>query len=392
MASQDDIQRHGLFQENAAMTYQDTLSTGGSTSGTTENVVDLAPLWQRFCSDLAQASAVLTRTQTPRTALDQAEGIRYLSRLTRTALEMAMESSDPDFPRLFQLSNEIIKIGGDNPDNIYHNAVISGQRSYRITGRRGTVPYLSFGTKANRFMTDGSMVSTGELEASNMILNPDGSFEILVSQERGEARNWLPLEADTSLLLVRQTFLDKLEETPATLSIRAIDGPDVPATLSPEKVEAALQTISGFVTVTARTFAEWTEMFMARPNELLPWDQSIFQKTGGDPNIYYLHGYWALEPDQAWVIRTRVPECRFWNFQLDNWWMESMDYVNRSNVWTNPKKARLEADGTLTLVVSRRDPGFGNWFDVAGHQSGTALLRWIGADEHPLPKCEVITL
>lgn len=374
------------------MTYQDTLSTGGSISGTTENAVDLAPLWQRFCSDLAQASAVLTRTQTPRTALDQAEGIRYLSRLTRTALEMAMESSDPDFPRLFQLSNEIIKIGGDNPDNIYHNAVISGQRSYRITGRRGTVPYLSFGTKANRFMTDGSMVSTGELEASNMALNPDGSFDILVSQERRGAKNWLPLEADSSLLLVRQTFLDKLEETPATLSIRAIDGPDVPAALSPEKVEAALQTISGFVTVTARTFAEWTEMFMARPNELLPWDQSIFQKTGGDPNIYYLHGYWALQPDQAWVIRTRVPECRFWNFQLDNWWMESMDYVNRSNVWTNPKKAKLEADGTLTLVVSRRDPGFGNWFDVAGHQSGTALLRWIGADEHPLPKCEVITL
>lgn len=381
-----------LIQEHVAMTYRDNLATGAGASGSAEDEADLAHLWQKFCSDLAQASAVLTRAQTPRTGLDQAEGVRYLSRLTRVGLEMAMESSDPDFPRLFQLSNEIVKIGGDNPDNIYHNAVISGQRSYRITGHRGTVPYLSFGTKANRFMTDGSMVSTGELEASQMVFNPDGSFEILASQERGEATNWLPLEADTSLLLVRQTFLDKTAETPATLSIRAIDGPDVPAPLTPDKVASALQTISGFVTVTARTFAEWTEMFMARPNELLPWDQSIFQKTGGDPNIFYLHGYWALKPDQAWVIRTRVPDCRFWNFQLDNWWMESMDYINRSNVWTNPKKARLDADGMLTLVVSSRDPGFGNWFDVAGHGSGTALLRWIGANEHPLPASEVITL
>ena len=374
------------------MTYQHAPLAGAGASEAAAQDADLAHLWQRFCSDLAQASAVLTRARTPRTALDQAEGIRYLSRLTRVAFEMAMESSDPDFPRLFQLSNEIVKIGGDNPDNIYHNAVISGQRSYRITGQRGTVPYLSFGTKANRFMTDGSMVSTGELEASNMVFNPDGSFEILVSQERGEATNWLPMEADTSLLLVRQTFLDKSEEKPAELSIRAIDGPKVPSPLAPETVATALQTISGFVTVTARNFAEWTEMFMTRPNELLPWVQSIFQKTGGDPNIYYLHGYWALEPDQALLIRTRVPDCRFWNFQLDNWWMESMDYVNRTNVWTNPKKARLEADGTLTLVVSGRDPGFGNWFDTAGHQSGTALLRWIGAAEHPLPECEVITL
>ena len=133
-------------------------------------------------------------------------------------------------------------------------------------------------------------------------------------------------------------------------------------------------------------------MFMARPNLLLPWDQSFFQKAGGDPNIFYLHGYWSLKPGQAWVIRTPVPECRFWNFQLDNWWMESLDYTNNPRVWTNSRKAKLEADGRLALVVADRDPGFGNWIDTADHTAGTALLRWIGATEHPVPVCEVITI
>ena len=46
----------------------------------------------------------------------------------------------------------------------------------------------------------------------------------------------------------------------------------------------------------------------------------------------------------------------------------------------------------LTLVVAEKDPGFGNWIDTTGHTSGTALLRWVGTDHHPLPTCKVVTL
>ena len=45
----------------------------------------------------------------------------------------------------------------------------------------------------------------------------------------------------------------------------------------------------------------------------------------------------------------------------------------------------------LKLVVADRDPGLGgNWIDTTGHTSGTALLRWVGTDHHPLPTCKVI--
>ena len=50
------------------------------------------------------------------------------------------------------------------------------------------------------------------------------------------------------------------------------------------------------------------------------------------------------------------------------------------------------ADGTVTLIVAPRDPGFGNWIDMAGHTRGVAMLGWIGAKEHPLPQTEVIRL
>ncbi|HKT76298.1 MAG TPA: hypothetical protein VJQ78_06170, partial [Sphingobium sp.] len=105
--------------------------------------VRLSGQWRAFCERLAEAGEILDRPAAPGTALDQAEGLRYLSRLTRTALNMLVDSSDPDFPRLFLLCDDAIKIGADNPDNLYQQVVVRGDRDYRIWGKRGTVPYLS---------------------------------------------------------------------------------------------------------------------------------------------------------------------------------------------------------------------------------------------------------
>ena len=352
----------------------------------------LSAVWRTFCDQLAQAGDVLDRPSAPGTAIDQAEGLRYLSRLTRSALNMLVDSSDPDFPRIFLLTDDAIKIGADNPDNLYQQIVVRGDRDYRITGKRNCVPYFSIGSKANRYAIDGTMASTGEIELADMQVGPDGSFEIIVSKTQ-KPGNWLPMADDTTLLIIRQTFNDKRAEVAADVRIERIsEGPAVPVILAPETIEAQLNGAAAWVRGTANTFADWSQWFMEQPNRIYDGkEQPFYQRAGGDPKIWYGHIYYDLAPDEALVITAKPPRCRFWNFQIDNWWMESMDHVNRK-VWVNGAQAKYEDDGSVILVCADKDPGYGNWIDLSGHRQGTGLWRWIEADEHPVPQCKVVKL
>jgi len=361
-----------------------------STAPKPDAQVQLADAWTEFCQSLAKAGDILLRPEAPQEPLDQAEGLRYLSRLTRTALNMLVDSSDVDFPRLFLLTDDAIKIGADNPDNLYQQAVVAGDRDYRIWGKRGTVPYLSIGSKANRYAIDGTMASTGEIEFADVELEPDGSFEIIASR-RKQGRNWLPLADDTTLLIIRQTFEDKATQTPAEVHIECLSRPAVPALLTPEKIKAQLKQSAAWVTGTANTFANWSEWFKTTPNRFYEADQSIWIKAGGDPKIWYGHAYFDLAPGEAWVLEVVPPPCRMWNFQLDNWWMESLDHVHQK-IWINSAQAKVEPDGKVIVVCADADPGFGNWVDLAGHRRGTALWRWIEAEQHPVPTCKVVKL
>jgi hypothetical protein len=346
--------------------------------------------WEQFCEALKAAGAAVLRPETPASELDRAEGWRYLTRLTRVGLEMMLEFGDPDFPVFYQASNTTIKIGADNPDNVYWNATIAGDRDYRLRGQRGTVRYLSFGTKANRYAVDGTMASTGELDARDLKVRSDGSFEIIVSRTR-QGENWLPSAPDSSMVLVRNTILDRATETPALISIERLGGPAKPVPLSAARVERALQSTAAFVRGTANTFADWVRDFQAKPNQLATVEQGMFFKAGGDPNIFYLHGYWKLQPDEALVIEAQPPQCEFWNFQLDNYWMESLDY-RYAPVWVNSHTAKYNADGSVTLTIARENRNFSNWIDTDGHTVGSMLLRWVRASSHPVPRCRVVKL
>ena len=83
------------------------------------------------------------------------------------------------------------------------------------------------------------------------------------------------------------------------------------------------------------------------------------------------------------------PRCDYWNFQLNNHWMESLDYRYHP-IAVNHHGASYEDDGSVRIVVADRDPGTGNWIDTAGHRRGTMCLRWIRADAHPLPDMRVV--
>jgi hypothetical protein len=346
-------------------------------------------VWADFCDALKNAGAQVLRPEAAATPLDRAEGWRYLTRLLRIGLEMHLEFADPDFPGFFAPSHETGKIGADNPDNLYLMARLNGANEYVISGERGSVSYLSFGTQKGGYETDGRMEQTGFLDANGLELKPDGTFEIVLSQTQVPG-NWLRIEKATNAVIVRQTFLDRARERPARLTIRRRNTSAQPLPLTPERLAAGLGNAARFVDGTARVFADWAAGYQRHPNQLPPADQAVCQKAGGDPNIFYYHSYWKLAPDEALVVHVaRVPECRFWNLQINNYWMESLDY-RYHRICHNKHSATLDADGGVTLVIAHRDPGHPNWLETTGHDSGTMCLRWVGAKEPVHPTTRVV--
>jgi len=339
--------------------------------------------WEEFCDNLKAAGAALVYPGTPRDPFQQAEGVRYLTRLTRAALEAFVEYGDPRFPVLRRMVHETVKLGADNPDNYYQNAQISGAYEYRITGKRNTVHYLGLFTQNGDYGSTGGFQPCGVLE--DIELDPGGRFEVILSREpRG--KNWLRIEPETTILMVRQTFLHRDREQPAEMTIEAIGLPDKPEPLTPARVDKGLQTAGLFVAAAPVFFSRWAKSFHPHTNQMPLFNPEISNAAGGDANIIYYHSRWKLEPDEALVIETEIPECDTWNFQLNNYWMESLDY-RYFPICVSKGNAHAEPDGKVKVVVAHQDPGHPNWIHTCGHNEGTMCWRWYRlADTDRYPK------
>ncbi|MBA6412920.1 DUF1214 domain-containing protein [Parahaliea sp. F7430] len=349
-------------------------------------------LWNEFCDALKQAGSQVLAAGVPTDPLSQAEGYRYLTRLLRLSLEKQVEFSDPQYPQFYSLSHETAKIGNDNPDNFYQNCAIDGRHEYRIRGHRGSVDYLSIETKAGSYAGGGEMAPTGHVELEELDIGSDGYFELIVSAKEHPG-NWLPMTEASDSLLVRQTFRDRSKEQVAKLSIECLDPQDSPV-LDPAKFAQQLETVVPFVSGTAGLFHQWMQSFSEHINQLPPNDQEVCLRAGGDPAIYYHNSYWELEADQALVVEFTPPkECRTWNLQLSNYWMESLDY-RYHRIHINKHSAVLADDGTVCIVISGQNPGtsYPNWLDTAGHRCGAMLLRYVEASDKPPIRCRVVKL
>ncbi|MCY4322627.1 MAG: DUF1214 domain-containing protein [Gammaproteobacteria bacterium] len=346
--------------------------------------------WNNWCDALRQLGELVESSA--RTDLERAEGYRYLTRLVRLGLEMQIEHGNPENPSLYSLSHETAKVGADNPDNVYLNAAIDGRYQYEITGTIGEARYMSFGTKENRYAIDGTMASTGELDKSALQTAEDGSVRIVVSSEPADG-NWLPMTATSNMLLVRQTFDDRSREAPARLSIRRLDAAPRYRALSLDDLEQRLSRVLAIAGGTASMFLGWVKNFERdHHNRFRLGDQRFFQAAGGDPNICYVYAYWELAPDEVLQVVSEVPRCELWNFQLTNPWMESLDYRFFA-VHLNSSQAALDEDGRIRIHVSHKPvAGLRNNLTTLGHERGLMLMRWVGADTHPLPALKRVKL
>ncbi len=356
-----------------------------------ERVVD-GRTWEEFCDALKAAGAVVLAEDTPRDPLVRAEGWRYLTRLTRAALETFVEASDAQAPQFQQTTGPTIKMGMDNPDNVYLNAPVNGTYVYELTGRRGTVHYLGFGTQAGNYGATGSLNTTGSLDASNMKIEADGTFRVVASaEEPGDGSNWLPMQPDTRMIQIRQTRVDHRNEVLAQVDIRRIDGPAQPRALEPARLDRMLQGAAGFVRGCSALFKSWADGFAEHVNRLPRFSPEKASLAGGDPNIAYFHSAFRVQPNEVLVIEATPPACDYWNFQLANYWLESLDY-RHADVHLNQGTAVYEPDGSVRIVLAHEDPGCRNWLDLDGRVEGTMCWRWVRAKEHPEPTCRLLAL
>jgi hypothetical protein len=350
--------------------------------------------WAEFCDTLKAAGAAVSGMGAPADPLTQAEGYRYLTRLLRGGLEAMLEYNDPRAPVFRRMVHETVKMGADNPDNHYFNATISGELEYRIRGRRGTVPVLTFSTQKGGYGRGGGMPPTGQLDARDLVVEDDGTFEIEVSRERaGAARNWLRLERETGLLIVRQTFIDRAHEIAAELAIERGGGGGAPGPtpLSAAAIEEGLRAASGFVLGASLLFARWAKEFEGHTNELPLFDPARSTAAGGDPNLLYHHSYYRIEQGEALVVEFVPPRCTTWNFQLNDHFMESLDY-RYHRITLNRHTARPEPDGSIRLVVAHEDPGHPNWLDPVSHTRGTMCLRFVHPDRPTEARTRLVPL
>lgn len=179
--------------------------------------------WAEFCDTLKAAGAALLAADAPLDPLSQAEGVRYLSRLTRVGLEAFVECADPLAPKLIALANGFrdarVCIGADSPDNLYENATLSNEHVYRLVGSRGTVHYLGLGSNAGSYGKPGGLATVDYKEAAELSPagRPDAQLDVLVCTKQnrpaGHSGDWLEMasEIEPHQLIVRQTFLNRSE-------------------------------------------------------------------------------------------------------------------------------------------------------------------------------------
>jgi len=105
--------------------------------------------------------------------------------------------------------------------------------------------------------------------------------------------------------------------------------------------------------------------------------------------VYAMAPY-VLGPDEALVIRSRWPECRYGGVNLWNRYLQTYDYANRP-VCRNRANTTLEPDGSWRMVVAHEDPGVANWIDTEGRPFGLVYWRWFMPEgEVPTPETEVV--
>ena len=364
--------------------------------------------WQDLLAVLKNAGDVIEQLGDEVTELDRVEWYRFLSRLVRHGLRRYVENSEPERPRLIDGAwRQAINFQSPDQDHLIAE-FFDGVHDYRITGNRGTAPYIVTVAWQGAFPADHGardwapagaaglaefdpavMHATAFLGSESMHFEENGDFTIIASRKRpDDCANWLPITDETKGVLVRTHFHLREESIAPTMRIERLDGVQ-PRPLRAHELSAGLartgQIVFGYAELVRRW---WQGNLGARPNTIL-FDLALYLANGGVADRHHGFGTWQCGFDEALVVEFRPGPCDYWIMQFCNMWQENFDNYEDGQGYLQKFRAKYEDNGTVRAVVSHGNPGLGgNWIDLFGHVHGCWSLRLI-KPEGPPPDLKV---
>jgi len=340
-----------------------------------------ADIWQEFCELLKPAAGVLTRPAMAGDDRHQINGVRYLAGLLDSGLDLWLHGADPDRPRLFTVYNPWKGWSLENPDALYQRTRLRGDATYRISGRRGSAPYLGFELSHGFWSYSKPVKIHRSLASRNLAVAANGRFEIILSAQP-QPGNWLQLEPDTEWLHIRQFLHDWVEDELAEIHIERTDRDPGPPDFNADQMRARLREVAWFVEEEARLWADYclhmreVQGVNVMPRPTLPGGSPDDPtKESGAPENEYSQGYYRLADDEALLVEFDPPRAAYWNIQLGTMWYEPLDFGQRLQSY-NDRQAFVGADGIFRTVIAHRDPGVPNWLDTGGFREGVMLCRF----------------
>lgn len=257
------------------------------------------------------------------------------------------------------------RFGIDDPDRIYRSATVDPALRYVIHGRRSTQP------SNNDFLFEvtNGLKTIGSLRARDIDVSPDGSFTITAdATSRNGQRNHLTLPANATGLLIRDTLADWSSQLPNRLTIEVVGGAR-PKAASLEETRADAISL---IRENAQFNAQLLDLVSKAPaNQLVPKVRTL--ESGVEGAIVGTSRF-SIGNDEALVLTIDSQGAGYVGLELTDPWARSLPYWDRTGSLSN-LQAKPNVDGTITYVISPRDPGFYNWLNTSGLNDGFFALR-----------------
>ena len=344
--------------------------------------------WKRFCQRMEALGERILEDDFPNHPGDSTEGIAHLADQVSCWLGWAGAHADTTAPFFHRNNDLFTQWGGPNQDNAYHHVQIDPKRRYRVRGKMHSCEHFVMTFRVG-FMHMKEWGTKKAVSSVDLGLSPGDDFEMLIGGTEDE-EGWISIPDGVAILSLRQYYVDWQPEEPATFTIECVDEIPTPARLDSQTVADRLDHALDQVESSVFGWNDYMKDHRAKATDNTFAAQQTVAKGLSDARYAFL--FWNLQPDEALLIETDIPDARYWGLQLaTHGWFEQVDPVHRITS-INQRQAQPSSDGRVRLVVSHSDPGVPNWLDVAGHPEGLLTFRWFWPKSDPTPSARVVPL